>query len=1279
MANTTVVGRVAVRVYPDTSGFRRDLRRELATEPDETIKIDSELDSKGLLNDLRKTMRDLQRHAKQTIEVETELKGDLFDEKQARQMERFVSDLREKFKDTSKSVDKINDDLDRSPIRKIGDDALRLRREIHEASEAGFDLRKSLDFERSIMDQKDPFPWLKQAKKDGRALSTELRNLQGINASIQRENEKAARAEERLLKERMNASRKVAEDMKKQADARKRASADLLRDIQALEHHFLQVERSGRKLPKSLREARAELEHIKLERGKLGFDIDLDGIEKYKEQVRRLKDWTEDEFDNIEADLQPTVSELFYRRAQSRLAWLSRTRIVSLVPKVNRAAAASAATVLAALSGARLTGETLKNLRDLVKNIDKNLPKIALMATGFLNLTASILSTSANLFALSSSLAQIFPIALALPGLFAGVGLGITALIVPLLKINKELPELKKQWQATSKAMTKNFWAEAREPLREFANKLMPEFRRGMKDTATEMGRLVGTFGELFTKRMTTGPMRRMFDDLAESVGTAESGAAGMVEVITILGEKGAGLLPRLSGYFVDLTNKFANFLHKADDDGRLDFWIERAITQIKDLGRVLYEAGRLLGGLAKAAEIAGGTTLKTLGNTLEDIADVVNGEAFQQKLVNVFVAAEQAMRNISETAGPAVYNFFNTLADTLSTVLPVAGEIAGTLLRSLAGALSQVAVQRGIIDLFDGILVATQELAPAFTHLGDAFGVLMSLIGTLAKTFAPLLRVALSTVSDIFIELAPAIGETATALSEGLLEVFRELSPVLKELSKALAPVLVKLGKGLGKVLKDNAPIIAEIADVIGQALVDAIDRLADYLPQIVDDLLPQLLKVAKEIAPKIPEIVDGFLGLVDALVNTDLIPRLGELVGSLLELITSDVLPQLIESLPQVATSMADLASALTGITEAADSLDVFWGVLEILQGINSIIGLIDPAQIVIDIINGFREGLSGGDWGQIWYDFAMKPVQVIKDVLGIHSPSTVMAEIGRNVVQGFINGIGELTESAIAKAQELADRAVAIFDGAGDWLTARGNEFVSGFKSGIDERKQNAIDAAKAVSTAARNVYNTAKDWLTGPGRDFVAGLISGIGKKKSDARTAAGEIKSAVVDRFDGAIDWLKSAGSDVISGFVRGINAAKSRVRDTLSSLTSMLPSWKGPASRDRKILYGPGQLVMESFVDGLKSGFDDVRDFLSDVTREIERTEISAPEIDFSSSKTIKDATSRVQDDPRGPDDDDPPGASVVFNIKNYNPVAEPTSVTTTRTLREAQSLGVGR
>lgn len=109
-----------------------------------------------------------------------------------------------------------------------------------------------------------------------------------------------------------------------------------------------------------------------------------------------------------------------------------------------------------------------------------------------------------------------------------------------------------------------------------------------------------------------------------------------------------------------------------------------------------------------------------------------------------------------------------------------------------------------------------------------------------------------------------------------------------------------------------------------------------------------------------------------------------------------------------------------------------------------------------------------------------------------------------------------------------------------------------------------------------------------------RDRVSVIIAFVKSIPSKIRRAMGNLGNL-----------LKGAGRRVIQGFLDGITGRFSQVRSKLSELTGMLPDWKGPKERDRRILAGPAREIMTGFADSLGGEEGAVRERLQGFTASI--------------------------------------------------------------------------
>lgn len=167
--------------------------------------------------------------------------------------------------------------------------------------------------------------------------------------------------------------------------------------------------------------------------------------------------------------------------------------------------------------------------------------------------------------------------------------------------------------------------------------------------------------------------------------------------------------------------------------------------------------------------------------------------------------------------------------------------------------------------------------------------------------------------------------------------------------------------------------------------------------------------------------------------------------------------------------------------------------------------------------DLLSGLKTGILDGakGIGRWLNDHLVRPVvDWVKSLFGIHSPSTVFATIGRNLVYGLTGGIA----AAIAGIgrwlySHVISPILGAFSGAGDWLYGRGQAVVGGLKNG------------------AWSVGRGIGDWATGHIADPVIGAFSGAG-------------------------GWLVRAGLDLMSGLESGIQSGFSHVLGLIGTLTS---------------------------------------------------------------------------------------------------------------------------
>ncbi|GGK13241.1 hypothetical protein GCM10010124_02280 [Pilimelia terevasa] len=961
-------------------------------------------------------------------------------------------------------------------------------------------------------------------------------------------------------------------------------------------------------------QSRANNEKIKIRADLVAATADLELSKDSLDDVERQLDRWRRRVSPVKVRVHPDLTLGAFTVIEKRLDYLTRPRRVPIFPTVNTGALAKAAAALGALSGARLAAGYIRDLARQLMRLDKAVPLIGTLALAIAGLAGWGLSAASNLAALSVSLASIAPAALVLPGILGGLAIGLATTVVVFKDFKKVLPEVKAQLGALQKAMSVNFWAVAKQPIKDLVATLLPQLSAGLRRTATDLGGFFGSLARSLSGAF-NGVLAGMFADLSSSIAIASTGTRAYAGILATLGQVGAGYLPRLAQWFVDIANRFDAWLSATAADGRLKAWIDTGLTALADLGGVLTGLVRIFAGVGKAATEAGGSTLSSLSAALNSIADTVNGPVFQTLLVGVFRAAHQAMDLIATTSGPAVSTMFATLATTLQTILPLAGAAIGTLLKSVAEALSQPALQTGLTAMFTGLKTGIDALAPAFGPIGAALGALASLIGTFAASVGPVLATLFTALASAISTVAPALQPLVTVLAGGLGAAFTALAPALQQVVAAFSSVVSGgLITTLGTALSALGPVVAALAPAIGGLLASAVKALAPILAALVP-LITQVASIVggflaeafTALAPVLTLIGQTLGALVSAV--APLITALLSLVMAVLRPLLDAVIKIVTAALPPLRAAIEALVPALMPVINAiaavvtwlAEKLaPVITFIAKIL--VESLVGAINgvtrvfrgAVDIVMGIWNTFA-GLFTGDWGRMWNGIKQLFSGVWDLIVGIVQTALNIGVLGL-VKKGLalIKGIWTAAWDGIKVAATTTWAAIrGAWSGFLEALKAAPGAAVAHIK-GLFTGLWGALKSGAAMAwSAVRTAF------ITGAGN-----AIATIRELPGRARAVLGNIGSVLIN-----------AGRQLIAGLINGIRQMFGHLKGVLGDLTSKLKDWKGPPATDRTLLVGAGQLLIDGLIDGLESRYDAVRRSLAGLTADIGGLDIPTPTI----------------------------------------------------------------
>ena len=255
--------------------------------------------------------------------------------------------------------------------------------------------------------------------------------------------------------------------------------------------------------------------------------------------------------------------------------------------------------------------------------------------------------------------------------------------------------------------------------------------------------------------------------------------------------------------------------------------------------------------------------------------------------------------------------------------------------------------------------------------------------------------------------------------------------------------------------------------------------------------------------------------------------------------------------------------------------------------------------------DIVAGFFGGIGEafknvGTW--IKTNIVDPFVKFFKDLFGIKSHSTVMAETGGYVVEGFFKGVGTFRNFR-STISEWAGAVVEWFrkgeDGKG--IVEHFKEFGSNVVTGFKDKVGTTYQTVKTnVTTWASNV----RDWFTNSSyggvnstnfATYANNIITGF---KDKVGSTYSTVKSSITTWASGVKDWFSGSSysgvnsttfgtyaSNVLNGFKNYISNNYTNVKSSMTTFASKVKSWFTDT-----VSYNSFYQVAADVVSGFKNG-----------------------------------------------------------------------------------------
>jgi hypothetical protein len=607
---------------------------------------------------------------------------------------------------------------------------------------------------------------------------------------------------------------------------------------------------------------------------------------------------------------------------------------------------------------------------------------------------------------------------------------------------------------------------------------------------------------------------------------------------------------------------------------------------------------------------------------------------AFRQKLAALVGEAERTVRarvriDVDRSTSQFAIRFVDLFRRVHTVVTGLVGKMTarlfdlmgassgvGTAMGKVSATLASIALMiAALLPLLGALAAGFGLLAGAVLAAGGAIGAALGGLPVLLAGIAgPVAAVALGMdgIKRAAQQLSPHVEALRTSLSatfeHEMLPVFDRLHAVFPVLERGLNAIAVSVSRFAGGLV--DVVTSADGLRHIETALRGAETVLDSMLPS-AQNVLRALLAVAGT-APLYQILADTIGGLADRFATfLDRVRQTGALEGSLAAL--RDVLHSAADAFFRL------LRGAMEFFTAAGPGMTAFF------DGLTAMFQRIPWAQLGEDfgrIFAAIGDGLARvppetwqmlGDAVSYFADAVTRFVESgALHMLIVGFTWLVRIAGGLVDVLGVLWGAANTVYSALGIIPDGSDRASTSMQGLSDQSGRTAGSF-----EGLGARVQGTFAVMQetvriGASTIARIVserFEAAKRSVQEKTAALAARAIQkfqelriGIGVAIDTAVRKIAELPGKAWDALRGIGSTLWQAGVDLIQGFIDGIQAKFDAVRAKLSQLTAMLPSWKGPASADRRILFDAGRLILDGLIRGLDSRFDAVRAFLARIT-----------------------------------------------------------------------------
>ena len=481
---------------------------------------------------------------------------------------------------------------------------------------------------------------------------------------------------------------------------------------------------------------------------------------------------------------------------------------------------------------------------------------------------------------------------------------------------------------------------------------------------------------------------------------------------------------------------------------------MERLLADAEKLSGVHYDISNL-NDVYEAIHVIQGE-LGITGTTAEEASTTIQGSAAAMKAAwqNMLtgIADENAdfdglINNLVKSIETFAQNIIPRVEQALKGIGKLVSGLAPIIVQELPNLISEILPSfiEAVMSIVDSIIGIIPELLPVVLEAITEIG--MEVINSLSEILPDILQAVIDGVIQVANAISENLPQIVAALTQGLLQLVQVIINNMPQFLQAALQLFISIQQAIFEAMPIIIAALPQLITGIVDFIVGAIPQLIQAYIQLLSSLVDALPEIIAAIVAALPQIIDGIItALLEGLpliiqcgvqLFIALIQNIGEIISGIAKALPdliAGIVEAILEHLPEIIECGVQLFIALIANLPTI--------IVELVKAV---------PQIIQALLEAFGEGVSKfGEMGVnlvkgLWNGFKSKldefftnakqwfsnGIAKIKNSLGIHSPSTVFAGIGKYLVLGLDEGITDNISSASKAMEQISNAVEAAFN--------------------------------------------------------------------------------------------------------------------------------------------------------------------------------------------------------------------------------------------------------